>query len=98
MVFSQAKNLKKPELCEVGNWVLGIGGWALIILIKSHRHKACDDAAPAACRDAFTAADEYSRALLNAELDRGSNFVRLANAVLALYPKDSEGSGYRGKR
>ena len=30
------------------------------------------------------------RALLRAELDRGPDFLRLANALSALYPKDSE--------
>ncbi|MDI6754443.1 MAG: hypothetical protein QME78_08625 [Thermodesulfobacteriota bacterium] len=31
------------------------------------------------------------RALLKAEIDRGPDFLRLANALYALYPKDSEG-------
>lgn len=31
-----------------------------------------------------------SRALLRAELDRGPDFLRLANALSALYPKESE--------
>lgn len=30
------------------------------------------------------------RALLRAEQERGPDFVRLANALSALYPKDSE--------
>jgi hypothetical protein len=30
------------------------------------------------------------RALLQAEIERGSDFVRLANALSALYPRDSE--------
>lgn len=30
------------------------------------------------------------RALLKAEIDRGPDFLRLANALSALYPKDSE--------
>jgi hypothetical protein len=30
------------------------------------------------------------RALLKAEQDRGPDFLRLANALLALYPKESE--------
>ena len=30
------------------------------------------------------------RALLKAEQERGSDFLRLANALSALYPKDSE--------
>jgi hypothetical protein len=30
------------------------------------------------------------RALIKAEIDKGSDFLRLANALSALYPKDSE--------
>jgi hypothetical protein len=32
-------------------------------------------------------ADEWLRALFRAELDRGPDFVGLANALSALYPK-----------
>ena len=34
------------------------------------------------------------RALLRAELDRGPDFLRLANALSALYPKERKRSGY----
>jgi hypothetical protein len=34
--------------------------------------------------------DHTLRALLRAELDRGPDFLRLANALSALYPKESE--------
>ena len=34
--------------------------------------------------------EQDTRALLKAEQERGPDFVRLANALSALYPKDSE--------
>jgi putative DNA methylase len=40
----------------------------------------------------FQASGAYNalRALLQAEIQRGSDFLRLANALSALYPRDSE--------
>jgi hypothetical protein len=44
------------------------------------------------CCDAFEGQwpDKRLEALLRAELDRGPDFLRLANALSALYPKQSE--------
>lgn len=58
--------------------------------LRTHREATTLDQVHAAMILQSSGRANALRALLKAEQERGSDFVRLANALSALYPKDSE--------